>query len=95
VYLPITKKINKENTTINIKEVYEPTSFEEKCIVIYEDNTLDKIYKESLIFRKAQHSGNYPTKGNQKPIDENDKIAKELINFLNKNHLPNNYKIKI
>jgi hypothetical protein len=95
VYLPITKKINKENTTINIKEVYEPTSFEEKCIVIYEDNTLDKIYKESLIFRKAQHSGNYPTKGNQKPIDENDKIAEELINFLNKNHLPNNYKIKI
>ena len=78
----------------NILEVYQPQSFEDKCITIYEDGTTDVYPRNYFLFNTRQHSGRYPEKGNLQPKEKNVKIVKELVLYLNTYCLPNNYKIK-
>jgi hypothetical protein len=105
VYLPEKEKYCRvQKKHCKIVEVYQPKELTfdkfrntfkdlEKCIVFYEGGTSEELRVRDVVYRQAQHFGRYPEKGNLEPTATNKNVAKELIKYLNKNHLPKNYKL--
>lgn len=77
-----------------IVEVYQPENFNDSCILVFEDETTEKVHINNVIYSVKQHSGRFPERGNQTPTETNRKIVEELVRYLNINHLPKNYKIR-
>ena len=69
--------------------------FKNTCFAIFDDGTTEKMNITSVTYSVRQHHGRYPEKGNLKPTETNEKIVGELIRYLNINHLPENYKIRM
>ena len=89
---------NEDTKRIKILEVYQPNDvslFKNTCFAIYDDGTTEKINTTSVTYNIRQHHGRYPEKGNLTPTETNQRIVKELIGYLNINHLPENYKIRM
>lgn len=89
---------NEDTKRIEIVEVYQPedaTLFKNTCFAIYNDGTTDKVNITDVTYRVRQHHGRYPEKGNLTPTETNQRIVAELIGYLNINHLPKNYKIRM
>lgn len=89
---------NEETKKTKIIEVYQPndvTLFKNTCFAIFDDGTTEKMNITSVTYSVRQHHGRYPEKGNLKPTETNEKIVGELIRYLNIDHLPENYKIRM
>jgi len=84
----------RDNKRKNIVEVYQPQSFTDKCVVIFEDGVVETLPKINFVFKTRQHSGCYPEKGNLQPKEKNVKIVNELVSYLNTYCLPKNHRIK-
>lgn len=77
-----------------IIEVYQPESLTNKCVVICKDENINTVSINEVVYKVRQHSGRYPEKGNRPPTETNEEIVKELVRYLNINHLPKNFKIR-
>lgn len=89
---------NEDTKRVKIIEVYQPnnvTLFKNTCFAIFDDGTTEKLNITSVTYHVRQHNGRYPEKGNLKPTELNEKIVGELVRYLNRNHLPENYKIRM
>ena len=91
---PVTKSWSNGETK-DIVEIFQPVNDETNCMVFFEDKSYQSIPASTFTYKLRQHSGRYPEKGNLTPTDINQNIVKELIEYLNLNHLPDNYKIRI
>ena len=78
----------------NIVEVLQPENFNTQCILVFEDETTENVNVKNVIYTIKQHNGRFPEMGNLTPTDTNKKIVDELVRYLNKNHLPKNFKIR-
>lgn len=88
------KKWYRDGKEEKILEVYQPQSYTDKCVIIFDNIKPEVLPKKNFLFNVRQHSGRYPEKGNLEPNQKNKKIVSELLSYLNDNHLPPNYKIK-
>lgn len=94
VLLPSTERWSKKvRNVLKIKEVHQ-SDIPNTCVVFYEDNTNEEVNVGEVAYRKSQHFGRYPEKGNLEPTENNKNVANALLGFLNKNCLPQNFKIK-
>lgn len=78
-----------------IREVYqnEETPID-MCMLVKSNGVTEKIELNKLIlYRVNQHYGRFPEMGNLTPIDESQEIVRKLVQYLNMNHLPDNFKI--
>ena len=92
--LTIDSRGQKDYTMKKVIEVFQPDYFENKCIIIFEDETTEITNINNVVYSVKQHYGKFPEKGNLTPTETNQKIVKELVRYLNINHLPKNFKIR-
>lgn len=81
--------------TTKIVDIFQASNDDVKCMVFYEDKSYVPMPLTNYIYRIRQHHGRYPEKGNLTPTETNQRIVKELVDYLNLNCLPSNYQIRV
>jgi len=90
------QKKDEKSKLLKIVEIFHPTQFaDSECVAVYENGSTDNIRVSEVTYRSRQHYGRYPEKGNLTPTDTNKLVVKELVKYLNKNHLPENYNVRL